>query len=227
MANSPGIRAAQRARMEQNLIEVSAKLLDEHGVPGLSLREVARELGVVSSAVYRYVANRDELLTLLLVDSFERVSRAVDDVAEIHDERLGPATRFHALGLAVRRWALENRARWELMYGTPVRGYRAPASETTAAGTKVVARIAAITARRPSEKAPKALSMKTAKALNAATADLGVDVDGDTTIVASVLWSALVGAINFEMFEQWGADLVPYAEETFTAQLEVIERLLS
>ena len=44
----------------------------------LSLRAVARDLGVVSSAVYRYVENREELLTLLLVDAYNELGDAVD-----------------------------------------------------------------------------------------------------------------------------------------------------
>ena len=39
--------------------------------PGLSLRAVARELGMVSSGIYRYVASRDELLTMLIIEAYD------------------------------------------------------------------------------------------------------------------------------------------------------------
>ncbi|MBR7551438.1 helix-turn-helix transcriptional regulator, partial [Mycobacterium tuberculosis] len=58
----------QRAReeTETRIVEIGNRMLDESGVEALSLRAVARELGIVSSAVYRYVKTRDELLTILL-----------------------------------------------------------------------------------------------------------------------------------------------------------------
>ena len=52
-----------RAEMDELVLAVGRRQLAEHGAAGLSLREVARELGVVPSGVYRYVASRDELLT--------------------------------------------------------------------------------------------------------------------------------------------------------------------
>src|SRR5699024_6141965 len=102
-----------------------------------SLRAVARDLGVVSSAVYRYVASRDELLTLLLVDAYNELGDAVDEAVNAKPEN-DFAGRFAALGLAVREWALREPARYGLLFGSPVPGYQAPASQTTAPGTRVI-----------------------------------------------------------------------------------------
>ncbi len=70
----------ERAR-EQTLAEITRigrEHLATHGAAGLSLRAVARDLGVVSSAVYRYVASRDELLTLLVIDAYTELGAEVD-----------------------------------------------------------------------------------------------------------------------------------------------------
>ena len=82
-----------------------AQHLAEHGAAGLSLRAVTRDLGMVSSAVYRYVANRDELLTLLLVDAYGAQADAVDAaVASAADQRWHD--RVVAAAHAFRAWAV-------------------------------------------------------------------------------------------------------------------------
>src|SRR5690606_11087502 len=94
----------------------------------LSLRAVARELGMVSSAVYRYVACRDDLLTLLIVDAYASVADAAEQAAA-GDRNSPPARRFVAVAAAFRRWAVANPHEFALIYGSPVPGYAAP--ETT------------------------------------------------------------------------------------------------
>src|SRR5699024_11837235 len=95
----------------------------EDGVEGLSRRAIARELGVVSSAVYRYVKNRDELLTILIRDAFNRVA---DDV----DAALAKERSVTSLALAMLDWSRRFANRWTLIYGTPVADYEAPREET-------------------------------------------------------------------------------------------------
>ena len=111
----------------QDITRIGREHLAEHGAAALSLRAVARDLGVVSSAVYRYVANRDDLLTLLVVDGYDELGDAVDAaVADVPaDDYRG---RFLAVGRAVRAWALREPATYALLFGSPVPGYEAPAS---------------------------------------------------------------------------------------------------
>lgn len=92
---------------------------------------------MVSSAVYRYVSSRDELLTLLLVDAYsdlaDTVDRARDDtVADSWSDDV------IAIARAVRGWAVTNPARWALLYGSPVPGYHAPPDRTAGVATRVV-----------------------------------------------------------------------------------------
>jgi len=99
----------------------------------LSLRAVARELGVVSSALYRYFASRDELLTALIVDAYN----ALGDAAEAADAAVADHADLRGRWLAVchsaRRWALANPAEYALIFGSPVPGYAAPQATTEAA----------------------------------------------------------------------------------------------
>src|ERR1700731_5031045 len=77
-----GKRRDSRERIEAQIIELGRRHLVEHGAAGLSLRAIARDLGMVSSAVYRYVSSRDELLTLLLIDAYSDLADTVDRARE-------------------------------------------------------------------------------------------------------------------------------------------------
>ena len=130
-------RERARAQTVADIVRLGREHLALHGAAALSLRAVARDLGVVSSAVYRYVENREELLTLLLIDAYNELGDEVDAaVGAVPEADFGG--RFTALGCAVRDWALREPARYALLFGSPVPGYRAPAERTTGPGTRVI-----------------------------------------------------------------------------------------
>src|SRR3954467_3675491 len=134
MPGTPRERA--REQTISDIVRIGRGQLASVGAAALSLRAVARELGVVSSAVYRYVKNRDELLTLLVVEAYnevgEEAERAVAAAAAADY-----AGQFRALGRAVRGWGLREPARYALLFGSPVPGYQAPAERTMGPGTRV------------------------------------------------------------------------------------------
>ena len=105
----------------------AARQLASVGAPGLSLRAVARELGLASSALYRYFPSRDALLTALIVDAFDAVGETAER-ADVTARRAGadPGTRWLAVCRAVRAWAGEQPHSYALVYGSPVPGYAAP-----------------------------------------------------------------------------------------------------
>ncbi|GAA4282475.1 TetR/AcrR family transcriptional regulator [Brevibacterium daeguense] len=87
--------AQAREQMRRGILTAGSKQLAERGAAALSVREIARELGVASSAIYRHVANRDELLTMLLVDAFTELAEAVLQAAD--DAVLEDAAADHAV----------------------------------------------------------------------------------------------------------------------------------
>src|SRR5262245_52802841 len=119
--------ARDRARMEltEEIKRVGRRHLTEHGAAGLSLRAVAREVGMVSSAVYRYFPSRDDLLTALIIDAYDAVG-AVAEGAEARAGGRSTASRLLEVCEAVRSWAVENAHEYALIYGSPVPGYAAP-----------------------------------------------------------------------------------------------------
>lgn len=98
------------------------------GGAGLSMRAIARAVGLVSSAVYRYFPTRDALLTALIIESYDHLG---DHLAAL------PADwRARATGL--RDWARVHPQEFHLIYGTPIPDYRAP-QDTIPAAARAVA----------------------------------------------------------------------------------------
>src|SRR6266508_2766137 len=98
------LRAARertRAEITRQILDAARRHLATDGAPGLSLRAIARELGASSSAVYRYVASRDELLTRLIVAAYDALGAAAE-TAEAAVARADLAGRWSALCGAVR-----------------------------------------------------------------------------------------------------------------------------
>ena len=119
-----GARARARAELTDEIKAAARRQLADGGAGALSLRRVSRDLDMVSSALYRYFASRDELLTALIVDAYNAVGDVA--VAAAADHRGGFRARWLRVSGAIRGWALAHRHDYELIYGTPVPGYRAP-----------------------------------------------------------------------------------------------------
>lgn len=135
MTETSGVRAQARAVQIKSIKEVARRLIKQKTVSGLSLREVAREMGLVSSALYRYFATRDELLTALILDAYNDLGAHVER-AEAKVSRADYFGRFRAAARAVRRWARRNPHEYALLYGTPSPDYVAPV-ETIVAAARV------------------------------------------------------------------------------------------
>ena len=130
-----GARARARAELTQEIVDTARRHLVTEGPAGLSLRAVARDLGMVSSAIYRYFPSRDDLLTRLIIDAYDAVGDAAQsaDAAVPRDAYL---RRWMAICHATRDWALAHPQEWALIYGSPVPGYQAPEA-TIGPGTRV------------------------------------------------------------------------------------------
>lgn len=206
-------REQARAQTMAEITRIGRDHLARYGAAALSLRAVARDLGMVSSAVYRYVASRDDLLTLLLVDGYDdladTVAAALDEVPDA-----APGERFRVLGRALRSWALAEPATYALLYGAPVPGYQAPAERTTGPGTRVVrllldvaaqahdAGTLVVPAAEEGEEAPPAL----AAGLEGIREQFGVRLPDAVLVRGVLVWAALFGCVSFEVFGQYGPD---------------------
>jgi len=95
-----------------------------------------------SSALYRYFANRDELLTALILDAYNDLGAAVEG-AEAVVARSNRRERWLVATRTIRDWARQHPHEYALVYGSPVPGYHAPVETIVAAArvTSVLGRI--------------------------------------------------------------------------------------
>ncbi|MFF5498439.1 TetR/AcrR family transcriptional regulator [Streptomyces aquilus] len=198
-----GARARARVEVTAAIKDEARRQLAVDGAAKLSLRAVARELGMVSSALYRYFPSRDDLLTALIIDAYNSLGESAE---EAHRKTAGaaPAQRWVAVCEAVRDWALGNPHEYALIYGSPVPGYSAPQA-TVPAASRVGLLLIGITReayqgrglakpRLPAELRPEAERM---------TADLAPDLPPETVTTLVAAWAQLYGLIGFELFGQF------------------------
>jgi AcrR family transcriptional regulator len=222
-------RRDSRERIEAQIIELGRRHLVEHGAAGLSLRAIARDLGMVSSAVYRYVSSRDELLTLLLIDAYSELAGVVDHAREAVPDMWSDDVM--AIAHAARTWAIAHPASWALLYGSPVPGYHAPAERTVGPGTRVIgaffdavaAGIATGDIMLTNHPAPQPISSDFERIRH----EFGFP--GDDSVIAKcfAIWAGVVGAISLEVFGQYGADTLSDVQTVFDTQVRLLVGVLT
>ena len=224
-----GKRQETREKIEAQIVEIGRRRLVTEGAAGLSLRAIARDLGMVSSAVYRYVASRDDLLTLLLIDAYSELADTVDRAAAAD---AGPwRSQLLAMARAARAWAVDQPARWALLYGSPVPGYHAPRERTVGPGTRVVAALFGAVGAGISAGDIASANVAVAQPLSADFDRLREEFGftGDDSAVAKcfLLWAGLVGAISLEVFGQYGADTLTEPGAVFDNQVLLLIDMLT
>ncbi|GAA1584913.1 TetR/AcrR family transcriptional regulator [Kribbella hippodromi] len=119
-------RARLRAQTAAEIKEVALRALTEHGAAGISLRAIARDMGMTAGAIYSYFDTRDALITALVADIHNSLADA--ELAAYTAARAGdPAAQLRAVATAYREWAVANVAEFQLIYGDPIPGYQMPA----------------------------------------------------------------------------------------------------
>lgn len=223
-----GPRARVRAELTGEIKQLARKQLAEVGAPNLSLRAIARDLGMASSAMYRYFASRDELLTALIIDAYE----AIGAEAERADRELGPAEaplRWSTACWAAYRWSLANPAEFALIFGTPVPGYVAPpdtigpAARFTVVLLSIVEQVQSTPQNSqvtsPSGQIP--LSDAIRADLVALTDRVGTTVQPELMMIGLHLWVSLIGTISFILFGHFN-NVIEDREAFFDTTVEML-----
>jgi AcrR family transcriptional regulator len=133
----------QVPNLKESIKEVAWQQMVDVGAAELSLRAIARAIGVSAPAIYNHYADRDALVTALIIDAYTSLGdyqlAARDSVP--HDDVRG---RLHATGIAYRAWAHAMPQRYQLIFGTPIPGYQAPAEVMPVAGRSLRALVSVI-----------------------------------------------------------------------------------
>ena len=175
------------------------------GQEGLSLNAIAREMGMSGPALYRYFANRDDLLTALIVDAYNDVGATVADAVAAASRR-GPRGRLRALAHAMRAWALAEPHRYLLLYGTPFAGYRAPEAATEAARASiggVMLTMIDIHAERPPKRGGRTALERQLERAPWLPEEMRGRVPGDVLADVLLTWSRIHGLIGLEINGQF------------------------
>lgn len=230
---APTARDLARETIRTRILDAARARLTEEGPAQLSLRAVARDVGMVSSATYRYFPSRDDLLTALLVQDYNELGAAVERADAAHD-RADVGGRWVAASRAIREWSVGHPGDFALLYGSPVPGYAAPQEtiEPATRATLVLVRIALdATAGRPGSAsaaapAPGAAGSSTAAAAPSAGAAEPVvagavayiralgyvdDVDDEVVIRTLMAWTSLFGTVSFELFGHYVGSVSDHA----------------
>ena len=198
-----GRTARERARAEltEEIKTAARQQLASVGAEALSLRAISRELGMVSSALYRYFASRDELLTALIIDAYDALGEAAEAAAGGDDL----VEEWVAIYAAVRGWARAHPHEYALIYGSPVPGYTAPVT-TVPPASRVGLLLIGIVRDAHHEgvlaDAPELPDDLTAEAGRMA-ADLAPDLPPATVVALIAAWAELFGLVGFELFGQF------------------------
>jgi AcrR family transcriptional regulator len=195
-------RDRARAELTKEIKDAARRQLAEVGANGLSLRAVARELGMVSSALYRYFPSRDHLLTALIVDAYNAIGGAAE--AADPGPHSAPRRRWHEIWRAARAWAREHPHEYSLIYGSPVPGYQAPEDTITPAGrvAHALLRVADSASLTPYHPGPP-LQPQLEEQVRQLGAKLGTGQSEAAVTRLLVAWTQLFGAIGFELFGQY------------------------
>lgn len=203
-------RREARERITAELMAAARRQLAEVGAAGLSVREVAREIGMVSSAVYRYVESRDDLLTRLITEAYDSIGEATEaaSLAAVTAEPRDDLGRWSATADAIRDWALANVHEYLLLYGTPVPGYAAPEGTVEPGTRPVFALVAIITDAHaggrlvaPTEPTLDPCSPLAGELIELAGAGVG-ELDATTILAFFAAWTQLFGLVSFEITNQ-------------------------
>ena len=196
-------RARVRDELTREIKTTARRQLALHGSAGLSLRAVARELGMVSSAMYRYFPSRDDLLTALILDAHAAMAGAAE-AAESAIRRRNLLGRWLAAAGATREWALAQPQEYALIFGGPVPAYRLPTGALDPALRiplllNQIVSDAVAAGRGPTPDArpiPRAVRADL-RSLRALAAPGLTEYQVAHTAMA---WTELIGSIGFELF---------------------------
>ena len=206
-ALGPTRRERLRSEMTDDIKRLAVESLARDGAASLSLRDIARSLGVSPSALYRYFASRDALLDALIAEAFVDVAERIE-AAIITRHGSHPMEAWRQAALAARGWALSEPHRWTLIFGSVVPGYNADASVTRAPALRITSALTELlidavdrdfvdqdAVDRAARLIPRSLGADVRQLMKAR----GWSVPVPLMLQGIAAWSQLVGVITFEI----------------------------
>jgi AcrR family transcriptional regulator len=136
MVEAPSRRDRLRAATTQEIIQTARRLLVEEGVDAVSLRAIAREMGMTAPALYRYYDSHETLLKYVIADIFAELTTGVRAAIDTAGAASGGdlTQKVIAACWEFRRWSLSHQREFSLLFGTPLPGVNIDKDDITAQG---------------------------------------------------------------------------------------------
>jgi AcrR family transcriptional regulator len=198
-------RDRRREETKEEIKDTARELLAEKGAAGLTLRGIAKRMGMTAPALYHYFGSINDLITALIYDGFTQLAEAVEKADEDVTSRK-PAERLAAVAHAWRRWALEHPTDFQLLYGNPIPTYEQPTDTTYPAARRsfiVTANIFAQAIDRGDIDLPaeyRRLPPAIERSLDELTRVDAHDLAHQALYLAAISWARLHGHIMLELF---------------------------
>lgn len=121
MVQAPSRRDRVRAATIEEIKQTARRILVDEGLEAVSLRAIAREMGMTAPALYRYFGSHEDLLAHVVADIFTEIAgdiraaitSAVDGGADMTGKLVAACSQF-------RRWSLDHRPEFSLLFGKPL-----------------------------------------------------------------------------------------------------------
>lgn len=205
---------------------IARQQMQQRGTTGLSLRQIAREMGITAPAIYNYFDSLDDLITGLIVDAFSAQADAMRQATE-EAQTDDLWTLLEAAILAYRQWAVDHPTEFQLIYGNPIPGYEAPAEITTPLASRSFAVVIELYLRGwqegilsiPPEYAhiPESIQQH----LSRWKQQFGVTAPENLFHLLAVGWSRIHGMVMLELF-QHSQGVIGDAEAFYTFETKVL-----
>ncbi|GII96775.1 TetR/AcrR family transcriptional regulator [Sinosporangium siamense] len=226
--SAAGPHTSMRERFREQVREdVKAAALEQlaaGGAHAISLNAIAKQLGVSGSALYRYFANRDDLLTALVIDAYHDLRDALAREVDTGKPATGAEERIRRVGRAYRAWALAEPHRYELLFKPPLPGYDAHTEPLAGAARSLMAIVLGVLHDLDSAEAPaeRPVPYPHEEVLAARSA-------GNSQFQLAVsLWSRLHGVVSLELgggFAAMNLDADAIFENEIRVLLERLDRV--
>lgn len=206
------IRERFREQVRDDVKAIALEQLADGGAQAISLNAIAKELGVSGPALYRYFANRDELLSSLVVDAYSDLRDALARPAGEDEHGADLGARIREVARAYRVWARGQPHRYELLFKPPLPGYNAHSTQISEAGRSLMGVVLGVIVGGSEATANPLDSAEVLHARNSGTADFQLAVR---------VWSRLHGFVSLELGGAYNAMNVD-ADALFDAEVAVI-----
>ncbi len=196
------VKKKQIPNLQEAIKDTAWKQIAEVGAPALSLRAIARSLKITAPAIYNYFSDRDALVTALIIDaytSFGDSQLEARDAVSIKDHK----KRLSAIGLAYRTWAHKFPQRYQLIFGTPIPGYKAPFEKVFPSSARSLSALVSVVEALRLDGKLNVDSLPRIKAEYKISFEMwkthGGDADVLSLSVAMIIWSRVHGIVSLEI----------------------------